>query len=86
MTFLLEELKELRKMVGMKKGGESAKQFWGCTQCLSNPTVWKDTSGNHTLLLITVAISIMCNGVICKCKKRYLKLSQFSWSMWTVQF
>lgn len=46
MTYLLEELKELRKMVGMKKSGEPAKQFWGCQQCLSNPISWKEPAGH----------------------------------------
>lgn len=49
MTHLLEELKELRKMVGLKKqplkkGAEADKNLWGCQQCISNPTVWKEST------------------------------------------
>jgi hypothetical protein len=47
MVYLLEELKELKKIVGLKKVGDSAKKLWGCEQCLSNPTVWKESTGNQ---------------------------------------
>jgi hypothetical protein len=47
MTFLLEELKELRKMVGMKKTGDTGKQFWGCNQCLSNKKAWPELGGTN---------------------------------------
>ena len=51
MTMMLEELKELRRMVGMKKTSDSPRELWGCKQCLSNPTSWKEPRGIFGVLL-----------------------------------
>jgi hypothetical protein len=48
MTFLLDELKELRKMVGAKKPVETAKQVWGCKQCLSKVSTWREQVGEFS--------------------------------------
>ncbi len=36
-------------MVGMKKPPNSPEDGWGCEQCLTNPTSWKEAQGINYL-------------------------------------